>query len=177
MMETISTPAAISKVTSELTAPSTSFVTFPFNTLRALIFMGAGLFQTVRGIAIGLRFGWLGPKRSILTLLSRTRQATCRSEGHLVLTAVRAIPPGDGPVLQFAACAVPAGIEVEAAPARSPAFFSLACQSRKEVVFLISTVVRGQGFGSQRRARPSYKPRQATTSMRRRRTSIDRCPD
>jgi len=39
MMETISTPAAISKVTSELTAPSTSFVTFPFNTLRALIFM------------------------------------------------------------------------------------------------------------------------------------------
>src|SRR5262249_28831366 len=39
MMETISTPGAISKVTSQLTAPSTSFVTFPFSTLRALIFM------------------------------------------------------------------------------------------------------------------------------------------
>ena len=39
MMETISTPGAISKVTSQLTAPWTSFVTFPLSTLRALIFV------------------------------------------------------------------------------------------------------------------------------------------
>ena len=39
MMETISTPGAISRVTSQLTAPSTTFATFPFSTLRALIFI------------------------------------------------------------------------------------------------------------------------------------------
>ena len=39
MMETISTPGAISRVTSQLTAPSTSLVTFPFSMLRALICM------------------------------------------------------------------------------------------------------------------------------------------
>src|SRR5215831_10763682 len=38
MMETISTPGAISRVTSQLTAPSTTLATFPFSTLRALIF-------------------------------------------------------------------------------------------------------------------------------------------
>ena len=101
MMETISTPGAISKVTSQLTAPSTTFVTFPFSTLRALIFMVAELFQTARGLAIELRFGCLVPKRSILKLLSRTRQAACRSDGHLVLIAVRAIPPGDGQFWEF----------------------------------------------------------------------------
>jgi hypothetical protein len=37
MMETISTPGAISRLTSQLTAPSTSLVTFPFRMLRALI--------------------------------------------------------------------------------------------------------------------------------------------
>jgi hypothetical protein len=40
MMETTFTPGAISKVTSEFTAPYTSSVTFPFSTLRALILMG-----------------------------------------------------------------------------------------------------------------------------------------
>jgi hypothetical protein len=55
MMETISTPGEISRVTSQLTAPSTSFVTFPFNTFRALIFIAAGLFQTVHDIAMELR--------------------------------------------------------------------------------------------------------------------------
>src|SRR5215469_399497 len=54
MMETISTPGAISRITSELTAPWTSLVTFPFSTLRALIFIATGLFQTVRGVAIGI---------------------------------------------------------------------------------------------------------------------------
>ena len=39
MMETISTPGAISRVTSQLTAPSTTLATFPFSTLRALICM------------------------------------------------------------------------------------------------------------------------------------------
>jgi hypothetical protein len=76
------------------------------------------LFQTVRSIAIELRLGWLGPKRSILKLVSRTRQAACRSEGHLVLTAVRAIPPGDGPVLRFAASAKPEIPGLAAAPVR-----------------------------------------------------------
>ena len=38
------------------------------------------MFQMVRGPAVELRFGWLGPKRSILKLLSRTRQAACLSE-------------------------------------------------------------------------------------------------
>ena len=39
IIETISTPGAISTLTSQLTAPSTSLVTFPFNMLRALIFI------------------------------------------------------------------------------------------------------------------------------------------
>jgi hypothetical protein len=39
MMETISTPGAISRVTSQLTAPSTTLVTLPFSTFRALIFI------------------------------------------------------------------------------------------------------------------------------------------
>jgi hypothetical protein len=39
MMETISTPGTISRVTSQLTAPSTSLVTFPLSILRALICM------------------------------------------------------------------------------------------------------------------------------------------
>jgi hypothetical protein len=51
MMEIISTPGAISRVTSQLTAPSTILVTFPFSTLRALIFIVAGFFQTSRRIA------------------------------------------------------------------------------------------------------------------------------
>jgi hypothetical protein len=50
MMDTISTPGAISKLTSQLTAPSVTLVTFPFSTLRALICM-AGLFQKVPGLA------------------------------------------------------------------------------------------------------------------------------
>ena len=37
MIDTISTPGAISSVTSQLTAPSTTRVTRPFRTLRALI--------------------------------------------------------------------------------------------------------------------------------------------
>ena len=39
MIEIISTPGAISRVISQLTAPSTSLVTFPFSILRALICM------------------------------------------------------------------------------------------------------------------------------------------
>jgi hypothetical protein len=56
MMEIISTPGAISRVTSQLTSPSMSLVTFPFRTLRALIRILAGLFHTVRGVAIELRW-------------------------------------------------------------------------------------------------------------------------
>jgi hypothetical protein len=39
MMETISTPGAISKVISQFTAPSTTLTTFPCSMLRALIFI------------------------------------------------------------------------------------------------------------------------------------------
>jgi len=39
LMETISTPGAISRVTSQLTAPSTILVTFRFSKLRTLICM------------------------------------------------------------------------------------------------------------------------------------------
>jgi hypothetical protein len=39
MMEMISTPGAISTVTSQLTAPSTTLVTLPLSTFRALIFI------------------------------------------------------------------------------------------------------------------------------------------
>jgi hypothetical protein len=52
-----------------------------------------------------------------------------------VLSVRAAIPPGDGPVLGVAACAVPAGIEVAAAPARSPAFFSPARQIQRKPSF------------------------------------------
>src|SRR5215469_12466974 len=55
MMETISTPGLISRVTSQLTAPSTTLVTLPFSTFRALIFIVAGLFQTSRRIANRIR--------------------------------------------------------------------------------------------------------------------------
>jgi len=55
MMETISTLGAISKVTSQLTTPSTTLVTFPFSTLRALIFItGPDCFKRAVAIAIEL---------------------------------------------------------------------------------------------------------------------------
>jgi hypothetical protein len=55
MIEIISTPGAISRVTSQFTAPSITLVTFPFSTLRGADFHNwAGLFQTGCGIAIEL---------------------------------------------------------------------------------------------------------------------------
>jgi hypothetical protein len=42
------------------------------------------------------------------------------------------------------------------ADGRLPACFSSGTQNRKEVVFWVSTVVRGQGFGSQRPPRHAY---------------------
>lgn len=43
---------------------------------------------------------------------------------QLALTATRAIPPEDGPVLRFAACAIPAGIKVKAATYTLASLFS-----------------------------------------------------
>src|SRR5215831_6823777 len=74
MMETISTPGAISKVTSELTAPSTTFVTFPFSTLRALIFMASRIVPNGSRYSnrIAIRMGRVKEVHSQTTLQNET---------------------------------------------------------------------------------------------------------
>jgi hypothetical protein len=65
---------------------------------------------------------------------------------RLAFTATRAIPPGDGPVLRFAACAIPAGIKVEAATYTLASLFS----------FWPAKAERKSSFASPGRSRPFW---------------------
>jgi len=132
MMETISTPGAISKVTSQLTAPWTSFVTFPLSTLRALIFVVDWIVSN-------------GSRHSNRIVIRMVRVKEIHSQTTLSNETgsmpVRGAPRSHRHPRHFARGRSSSsssrlrssfGIEVEAAPAHSLAFFSLA--AKKEFV-------------------------------------------